>query len=248
MNAIDLLIAGRVDDAINAYLEILAVSPDDPGAVDGLASAYMGAGRYADAIPLKWRVHERQKAQTRDHPGQHLQISCAYWCLDDRPRAIDLARGLCVGILDQTIRMSPDMAGGATFGLILHYMAVTAEDSGNVKYASEFLSKLNTKYDERSASFRYPRETVKQLLGLMNFEDVLEAVAKENNLDAAYKAARGNRSIKSALGVALFHDGALRRAQNDEPGCMARVKEVFELGYQTESIRWYLARHEICGR
>lgn len=245
MDAIDLLMSGRADEAIKAYVEILAKNPDDPGAVDGLASAYMSVGRYADAIPLKWRVHERQRAQIKDHPGQQLQISIAYWCLDDRGRAIELVRGLCAGILDRTVGMGPDMAGGATFGLILHYMALTAGDSDNFNYALGFLRKLNVKFDRRPRLFRYPKETVKQLLGLLDFGDVLEAVTNERDLHNAYEVAQGSRSIKSAFGIALFHDGVLRRLQGNESDCMARMKQVFELGYQTDSIRWYLARREL---
>jgi len=64
-------------------------------------------------------------------------------------------------------------------------------------------------------------------------------------LTAAYKAAESNRSIKLALGVVLFHDGVLRRAQSDEAACVDRMKQVFGLGYQTETFRWYLARHEV---
>jgi tetratricopeptide (TPR) repeat protein len=248
MNALDFLMAGRANDAIKAYQEILARNSNDPGAVDGLASAYMLAGRYADSIPLMWRVHERQKAQTKDHPGQLLKISCAYWCLENRPRAIELARGLCSGISDRTIGMSPDMAGGATFGLVLHYMAVTAGDVGSTNYALEYFSMLAEKYDNRPSLFRYPRETVKHLLGLASFEDVLEAVSKKRTLDAAYEAAQENRSIKSGLGVALFHDGVLHRVRREEAACMVRMTRVFDLGYQTESIRWHLARYEVSGR
>jgi hypothetical protein len=49
--------------------------------------------------------------------------------------------------------MAPDQAGGATFGLILHYMAVAAGDAANVDYALRYLQKLNTKYDKHPHRF-----------------------------------------------------------------------------------------------
>ena len=266
MTALDYLMAGRFDKAIKAYRIDLADYPDDGptissptpryrSVVAGLASAYMGAERYGDAIPLMERVHDHQKAKTPDAPGQHLYLSVAYWCLEDRVRAIELAHGLCAGILDSSVGMAPDLAGGATFGLILHYMAVTAGDEANRDYALRYLQKLNVKYDKRPRMFRYPVASVKQVLGEVAFEDALESATGglENatgvrDLVAAYRAANGNRSTKAMLGVALFHDGAIRRANGDEAGCRRRMQEVFALGYQTEPVRWYLARHEVSAK
>ncbi|ESW89749.1 hypothetical protein X770_12660 [Mesorhizobium sp. LSJC269B00] len=141
--------------------------------------------------------------------------------------------------------MAPDLAGGATFGLVLHYMALTTGDDATRDYAFEYLRKLNVKYNKRPTLFRYPVQTVKQMLGEIAFEDALEGATKERNLAAAFRAADSNRSIKLALGVALFHDGALRRVSGDETGCMERMQQVFDMGYQTEPVRWYLARHEV---
>lgn len=245
MTALDLLMSGRFVEAIEAYRRAVAISPDDLGSLDGLASSLMNAGEYAEAIPLKLRLHEADKAEVPDHPGQHLYLAVAYWCLEDRARAIELVRGLCGAILDGSVSMAPDHAGGATFGLVLHYMALTAGDDGNRDYALQFLRKLNTKYDKRPTMFRYPVATVKQLLGEVSFEDSLASASGERDLAAAHRAARGNRSTMLALGQALFHDGAIRRTHGDEEGCRARMQEVFDLGYQTESVCWYLARHEV---
>jgi tetratricopeptide (TPR) repeat protein len=243
MEALDYLMAGRFSEAIPAYQSELALDPDDISAIAGLASSYMGLGDYNAAIPLKLRIHDHEK-QNPDHPGQHLYLAVAYWCLEDRARAIELARGLCGAILDGSVSMAPDHAGGATFGLVLHYMALTAGDDGNRDYALQFLRKLNTKYDKRPTMFRYPVATVKQLLGEVSFEDALASASGERDLAAAHRAARGNRSTMLALGQALFHDGAIRRAHGDKEGCRARMQEVFDLGYQTEVVCWYLARHE----
>lgn len=237
--------AGAFDEAITAYQAELASKPEDGGATSGLAHAYMGAGRYEEAVPWEWRVHERAKTRNPDSPGELLYLSCAYWCLEDRSRAIELVRELCVSILDGTVSMAPDQAGGATFGLILHYMGVSARDEANRDFALEYLRKLNTKYDKRPTLFRYPVQTVKQLLGGIAFEDALVGATKERDLAAAYRAAESNRSIKLALGVVLFHDGVLHRVRGNETACAERMKQVFDLGYQTDAFRWYLARHEV---
>lgn len=246
MDALDYLVAGRFDEAVPAYLEELAYDGQDISAIAGLASAYMGLGNYRSAIPLMQRVHESNK-RNLDHPGQHLYLAIAYWCLDDRDHAIKLVFGLCASILNRTVSMAPDSAGGATFGLILQYMAVTMNDSAKLDYALRYLKKLNVKYDKTPRRYRYPVATVKQLLGELSFEDALESATGERDLKAGYRAADKNRSIKLDIGEVLFHDGALRRANGDEVGCKTRMQEVFALGYRTEPVRWYLARHEVKG-
>ncbi|MBS3931520.1 MAG: tetratricopeptide repeat protein [Sphingomonadales bacterium] len=246
MTALDLYMEGRFNEAIDAYRLELAENPGDIGSIDGLASSLRGTGDFASAIPLMEQVHEHQK-RNPDHPGQHLNLAVAYWCLDDRARAIELARGLCAAILNGSVSMAPDHAGGATFGLVLHYMAVTAGDEINRDYTLRYLKKLNVKYDKRPTLFRYPVATVKQVLGEVSFEDALASATGERDLASAHRAANGNRSTMLALGQVLFHDGAIFRANGDEANCKARMQEVFDLGYQTESVCWYLARHEVGG-
>lgn len=244
MAALDFFMAGQFKEAIVAYKAELSQYPNDIGSIDGLSKSYQATGNYTAAIPLMERVHEHQK-QNPDHPGQQLYLSTAYWCLEDRQRAIELVHGLCAAILNRTVSMAPDLAGGATFGLILHYMALTAGDGAERDYALSYLQKLNVKYDKRPSLFRYPVATVKQLLGERSFEDALEGATGERTLAAAYRLAERNRSIKLALGQALFHDGVIGRANGNELSCIARMQEVFALGYQTDSICWYLARHEV---
>jgi tetratricopeptide (TPR) repeat protein len=244
MEALDYLLAGRFAEAISAYESELRLDPDDISAIAGLASSYMGAGNYSAAIPLKMRVHDHEK-RNPDHPGQHLYLAVAYWCLEDRHRAMELAHNLCAAILDGTVSMAPDLAGGATFGLVLHYMALTAGDDVNREYALNFLRKLNVKYNRHPSMFRYPVATVKQVLGEASFEEALESATGNRGLAAAQRAAERDRSVMLRLGIVLFHDGAIRRAIGDEIGCKGRMQEVFDLGYQTDSISWYLARHEV---
>ena len=254
MNAIDLFSTGRFKDAISAFQQKLVDEPDDIAWIDGLAKSFLAVEDFRSAIPLLQRVHQHQK-RIPDSPGQLLEISCAHWCLEDRPRAMELAHELCEGIIKGSVNMAPDGAGGATFGLVLHYMAATAGNDAERDYAVDYLQKLNVKYDKHPHRYFYPKHTVKQLLGEMSFEDALEGATHTQegqtttrNLTAAYRAAEINLTIKHRLGQVLFHDGAIRRAQGDEAGCMSRMKDVFALGYQTESIRWYLARHEVQGR
>jgi tetratricopeptide (TPR) repeat protein len=74
MKAIELLMAGRFGEAIVSYQDKLKANQNDEVAISGLASAYMGLGNYQDAIHLKYKVHEMDKAEVPDSPGQHLSL------------------------------------------------------------------------------------------------------------------------------------------------------------------------------
>lgn len=243
--ALDFLIAGRFDEAIAVYTAELRSKPDDPGAVSGLARSLTGAGRYAEAIPLLMRDNDRSKSIIPDSPGRQLDLACAYWCLEDRTRAIQLVWNLCSGILNHSVNMAPDQAGGATFGLILHYLSVTAGESAATEYSLQFLRKLNLRYDKRPTLYRYPVQTVKQLLGEVDFEAVISAATKQSTLDNAFAASKVDPVVKVYLAEALFHDGALARARGDEALCSIRMDQVFELGFQAGGTRWCYARKEL---
>ena len=245
MDALRELMAGNFPEAVIGFERELLLTPDDIAPADGLSKALQGAGDYLRALPFMQRVHSYQKSNNPDAPGQLLAMACAYWCLSDQGKALELVRELCTSMLDGSVSMAPDQAGGATFGLILHYMSVTAGDDVNCDYALDYLRKLDVKYDKRPTLFRYPVQTVKQVLGELTFEDALEGATKVRTLAAAYEAAKSSRLVLGELGIALFHDGILRRASGDEAGCLQRMQQVFDLGHQTESIRWQLARHEL---
>jgi hypothetical protein len=245
MRAIDLLMSGRFEEAGAVYGDRLARNPDDVASLSGLSSALMSLGRYDEAIPLKWHLDSLNRIENPDSPGQLLHLSCAYWCIKQHGRAIELSKELCVGILKKTISMAPDQAGGATFGLVLHYMGVTHEDAIATDCALSYLRELNFKYNKTPSLFRYPMQTVKQVLGEASFEDVLEAVSRRRSVPAALEVAETTRIVLSELGVAFFHDGVIRRSSGDQTGCMAQIRRVFDLGFHTEGIRWQLARYEL---
>jgi hypothetical protein len=246
--AIDLLIDGHFDEAVAAYRRDLEAKPESVGVLDGLAAALMAAGRYQEAIPLKWRVHEHALSEIPDSCGQLVDLACAYWCIGDPPRAIELAHSLVAGNLARTINMAPDSAGGASFGLMLHYMAVTTGETTERDYALAFLRKLKAMYDRNPTFFGFPKMTVQQLFGDASFEDSLESASKERSLIRAFAKAKSSRSIAVDLSVVLFNDGAFRRAQGDEAGCRTRMQEVVDIGHWADPIHWYLARHEVQAR
>jgi len=245
MNPVELLIAGQFSEAAEALKSALASEPDRIGWVDGLAKCYCYLGDYEAALPLLQRVHAYQKAANRGSPGQQLQISVARWCLGDSAEAVAITRQLCVQLASSAINMAPDRAGGATFGLILHYMAARIQSYPDLEFAIECLAKLDNLYDSRPRFYDYPLHTVRQVLGKCSFDSVLEAATGGQTLEAARQKALTDRAMGVALGVALFHDGVLALLREDRASWQRRMVEASDLGRGTEVLRWQLARWEV---
>ena len=106
MDALDLLESHKYPEAIAECRRRLSLNADDYGAMETMASALTALEQYKDAIPLLERVgaHSKECKLTPGHPGRQLDISCLYWFLGDRQRAIALMRGLVDGILDGSIQ------------------------------------------------------------------------------------------------------------------------------------------------
>ena len=245
--ALDLLIDGQFAQSVDAYRKCLVENPHDSPSRAGLAAALMGAARYDEAIPLEWEVHERAVSQVPDTCGQLPELACAYWCIEDRERAIELAHDLVAGNLARKINMAPDLAGGCSFGLTLYYMAVSTGNAAERDYALAFLRKLKTKYDKNPLFYGFPKLCVQQLFGDASFEDALESATGERSLESATATARPSRAKVSDLSVVLFNDGSFRRGAGDEEGCARRMHQVFDLGFWAEPTHWYMARHEVKG-
>ena len=56
--ALDLMADGKLDDAVSAYQQSLAVDPTFTEAMHGLARALQDLGRYDEAIPVAQRIAE----------------------------------------------------------------------------------------------------------------------------------------------------------------------------------------------
>ncbi len=241
----DLLTAGRFAEAAQAYRLMQADGSKRLAAASGLAHALCGLGDYRAAIPVLEEVHQHDVLAPPGSPGQRLELACAHWCLDERSTALDLAHGLCADLRKGKVYMAPDLAGGATFGLVLHYMAVTARVPEEIDYALACLKTLNAKYDKQPRRYDFPVQTVKQLLGQGTFEQAWKATRPRPDIVVLTQGPEPDRPVRIRESIALFHDGVQRRTRGDEAGCLSRMRQVFEMGHRTDLIRWRLARHEV---
>jgi hypothetical protein len=245
MNAMDLLRSHKYAEAAAVCRQRIAAEPDDIGAISTMADALVALEKYKEALPLYERVDVYEKGRphvTPGHPGQQMDISCLYWFLGDRSKAIALMRGLADGILDGSIQYSRDVLGGITQGLLLYYMGATAHQPEQMAFA---LSYMRKRLKGRYKTDYWPGPVAHYYLGENSFSDVLAAATGQRELAKAIDVARAKLLSRRQLCGALFHDGVKSRVQGAEDQCLARMRECFALENPLIEHEWYLARYEV---
>jgi tetratricopeptide (TPR) repeat protein len=243
--AAELFDSHKYADALALGRQMLSVNPDDIGAIRLMADALVALERYDEAIPLYERVDAYEKRRshvTPGHPGRQMNISCLYWFLGNRPKAIALMRGLVDGILNGSIQYSTDVAGGMTQGLLLYYMGTTANQPDQTTFA---LNYMRNRLKRRFASDSWPSPVARYYLGEISFSEVLAAATEQSQLQPAIDVARVNLLNRRHLCGALFHDGIKSRVEGAEGQCLARMRQCYALENPRIEHEWYLARYEV---
>jgi hypothetical protein len=240
MNARDILWSHRYVDAIAACRGILSIKPDDIAATSIMADALRALERYGEALPLFERVDTAEESRpniTPGHPGRQMDISCLYWFMGDRTKAIALMRGM----VDGSIQYSTDIAAGMTQGLLLRYMGATANRPDQATFALDYMRKRTRKYFPDS----WPNPVVRYCLGEIPFGALLAEATGQQEVPQALDVARVKLLSRRRLCAALFHDGVKSRIQGDEGGCLARMRQCYALENPLIEHEWYLARYEV---
>ena len=249
MTALDLLRSHKYAESVAECRRRLSANPNDFAAVDIMASALRALEKYQEALPLFQRAgaHEKESKIAPGRPGRQEDISCLYWFLGDRQKAIELMRGLVDGILDRSIKYG-DMAGGMKQGLLLYYMAVTERQPDQAACALEYmknrLNQLKRLLPVTPIDY-WPVPVARYFLGDLAFDEMLVFATGQGDLLQAIAAAQGKLMSRRNLCVALFHDGVKSRAQGAEDQCLIRMRECFRLEDPLIEPEWYLARHEV---
>jgi hypothetical protein len=159
--------------------------------------------------------------------------------LGSEAKAMQMMRGLAIGVLDGTVNYG-DAAGGVTQGLLLYYMGVSDSRPQEVAFALDYMrNRIN-----RCVSQVWPAPVAQHYLGDITFEQLLEAANRRANLAVKLEAWKIDLGRRRRLSVALFHNGIRGRAQGDNELCLARMRECCELENPILEQEWYLARYE----
>jgi tetratricopeptide (TPR) repeat protein len=240
--ALALLRQLHYEESIVAYERHLDETPgEDMAALDGLARAYLAAGRYREAIPLFERVGRSEQQELAGGINRRDVIAVLHWLLGERAVARTLIKEVVTGRLEGSI-IYGDGAGGATQGLLLHYMAVSDGVTEDVQYAVDYLERLRGEEGEWEA--HWPGPAALYVLQRIDLATLFEAATKEKQLSAAMQAAATDLLKRRHLAVALFHAGVVARKRGDEHACQQLMKDCNSLANPVIELSWYLARFE----
>jgi hypothetical protein len=245
MHPYDLTNHGRFAEAELAYRVLLSEDPQGAGLVGGLTKALMGLCRFDEAIELLKIEHASRKAKLPDDSGAALDIAVCFWRLGRDQDAQRLMVDLCADVLAKRVTMAPDAAGGATFGLVLLYMADTRAGDTVLPIALDYLKKLNKMYGAKPYYYRFPKQIVRQALGIVAFEEVLLDEFGHSGLEDLFRRARRSKLDAAYLRYALFFDGVIRRRRGDQNGFHERMVQAGGIDDFAGGAIWHLIQHEL---
>lgn len=240
MDALTYLENGQFPQAIVAYEAELKMHPESLGAADGLAASLMGAGQFSAALPVLQKVHRVEMREVPDGLGQALNIACALWCSGDYTGGMLSSSKLLEDFVSKKIRFSPDLAGGATYGAILFFMAALQGNESYILQAETFLEGLQ-KGKSRS-KLKFPIECVDLFFRATTFDKACEAALGTFSYATARNQATKDLQLCQRLGELLFYDGIAYLREGNAEMFKEKMAEVAELGHQTRYFFWYLAR------
>jgi tetratricopeptide (TPR) repeat protein len=250
MTVYDLMRSGQYADAVAACEQVLSADTNDFKIISTMASALLALQKYQEALPLYERLdaHRKEIKIAPGLPGRQMDISCLYWFLSNRQKAIALMRGLVDGILDGSIQYG-DAAGGMKQGLLLYYMAVTERQPEQAASALDYmrnrLNQLKRLLPQGIPINYWPVPVARYYLGDLEFGDLLVFATGQRELPEAIAAAGIKLMSRRKLCLALFHDGAKSRAHGAEDRCLTRMRGCYGLENPLIEPEWYLARHEV---
>lgn len=237
-SALELWEARRFDEAVAAYRKQLKEQPQKKWSnLAGLAESLMGAGQYAEAIPLFEEVNAYQRDRLAASAGCLEQISVCHWMTGDRQAALDIMRDLVLAVRDGTITFT-DFAGGVSQGLILCYMGITLRSVADVDLAMNYLKTLAS----RPRIKNWPGPAALFLLGGLTFGE-----AMKNAADTVQSMPEADQDgwMRRYLASLLFAAGTERRMAGDEEGARTFFTECASLTNPLVDYEWYLAKGEV---
>jgi tetratricopeptide (TPR) repeat protein len=262
MDTDQLVRAHKYDEAVEISRAEYAKDPNNVYLANSLSQALYARGNYDDAIPLLALDAKRMQdcSATPGSGGRDEHIAVAHWCLGNRGEGIRLMKGLCEGILSGSIRYG-DLAGGGEQGLLLHYMAITIKDEPLRQYSLDYMRKLLTervkKFGLPSAlEYGWPTPLMAFVLGEATYAQVMIGATSSNfhkepateDVAAARAMAKHDLMTRRRLAKVYLQQATLARARGDEEGCMAKMRECYELENPIIESSWYIARYEMTGK
>jgi hypothetical protein len=233
--------AGRFNDAIAAFQRQLADGSGERVVnVGGLGESLMAVGRYAEAIPFLSEAGELEKRGLPGSLGRDTEVSVCEWLSGNRERGICAMRAIVSGLQSGSITYANDQVGGLKHGLLLNYMATSADLPEDKKISAGFIKKLS----QSAKAKKWPGPVGQYLLGMVSLEDALEAGVGVRDLEQAKQLAAADLMKRRRLTNMLFNAAVASRVSGNEPQCLNFMRACATLQNPLIEFDWHLAKAE----
>ena len=237
-----LLTEHRFEEAVCQYGDELQQEPNDAALWADYSKALLCLGRFPEALAGYQRANTLANLRDfgcRDPFLEHA--GTVQWLLGDRTAAIRTLTEAVDGIQRGTIKYA-DQAGGATPGLLLWYMGVTARCDAAVAHVEKYLRKLAKK-----PKIQYwPGPAVQFVLGGAAFEQMRDADVQMAGLDLPGLLGKAGEDLFTRRHAvqALFYQAAKHRHDGLEDECLSTMRICAGLKNPVIELEWFLARAE----
>ena len=235
----NLIFQHKYAEVAAAYNEILKDSPDDKLALAARASALLCMGNLRDANSEFARANELDKRKSGgESSGYSDDLAVTHWLLAERSEAMLVLKEVIDGLRTNRVQYA-DLAGGASHGLLLWYMALIEEDDGSKEYSLAFLDELVAK---RALSKCWPRILALFVLDRVTFDEVLIDIGESRRLWFIERRARKDLHVRDQLCKAKFYLGAKQLERGKEIDYRKLLAECAALENPIIVPEWFIAK------
>ena len=235
----DLVFEHRYDEAAAIYERMLSVTPDDKLVLAAHGTALLCMGRLHEALSDFQRANSLDQEESGgESSGYSVKLALIHWLLGEHYEAMNVLWRILDDLRIGRVQFA-DLAGGASPGMLLWYMALEKQNSGMHEFALTFLDGLTTK---RSLAGLWPGILALFALGRADFNDVLRDIGETQNLGRIRKRARKDLYVRRQLCKAHFYLGVKYLAISEEGEYLRQLAECTALENPIIEPEWYIAR------
>lgn len=240
MNAWDLVLQHRYEEALVTYDSVVRLTPNDYLAQANRATDLLCMGRIEDALRGFIVVDDLLGKHFGGKSGAYSEsIASIQWTMGNRREAMAKLRQTAESIRAGRIEFT-DAAGGVGCGLLLWFMGIVGEDSDTVAYSRDYLELLSQSTKIKS----WPGPIGMYVLGKATLGSVLRKAGGTEDISEIAERANSDLLTRRQYCQILFYLATQKYSEGDVAGYLQGMTHCSQLENPIIEHEWYLASAE----
>jgi tetratricopeptide (TPR) repeat protein len=244
MDPWDYIKTHRYEDALAAYNEQIAGSPEVEPVYFNRAIALLCLGRLSEALEDWERVSEKARQNPLKTSPELEWLGLVLWLMGYRTTAKEMFRAAMDGVRYGTIAYG-DAAGGVGQGLLLWYAGVTTRDTNATEHALTYLSRLSKKKTRMTSVENWPGPLALYAIEQLSLDDILRKSFESGTVGEAALRAKDNILLRRQLAQTLLAVATRHRTNGNERDSRSALVQCSRLENPHIEAEWYLAAAEV---